>query len=860
MGEMMELVINKTIEFVSRRRWVSIFQLLTLAMGLTVVGLPGAAIGQLEKDPRPYIDREPFEIIVFATGQAYEIEPMDKLDHNQPLPRRGKAVFQLLDEADPEFAFVAPWNRISEVKSYAKLILEEAKRLEKNEETLAEAYRFYNYLLYHPQFEGNRPEIDLFPILVRDAVASAKAGEWFDALVCFEELKKNHAGKRFAGLGDIKTASDGITACYRNILKQIYDQRAERQVYQQLRRMLAGGLERHPRELQELNQQWTETMNQDALQYLDELKDAVAKELPVEAQDVLRKMKDVSPTLPQLPMFEKRVRELYPMVIVGVDQLAKVADPRIMESWPARRTGRLLRSQLLNFIRQDEDGGIYEFPYGRIQLTGEDNDELVFMLSDPETWGNVPPISSIELAHLLEATATPGEDFYHPLWGRILDSVEVTDPRTVKAKLRYAFLLPTSLLQVPLLDTNDKDASDGAYEIELRREDGRILYRPNSMFGEVDMTERPRILERRLEDATQASELIQTGAVDVLARVYPGEIPKLQRDPNVVVRRYQIPTVHWLIPNLRRPGEGEGEWPPSAEWVNNPLFRRGLLYAIDRDKLVNHILTNEQPLDGYEVISGPFPVGIDESDPLMYANNFRVRPLPHSQDLGRVFIDMTASQIKAMRRREADRERDRRIREGEQVETVQADGEVKEGEVAVIPLPKPPKLVLVHPKGTQAATICSFVVRYWKTIGIDAELRELPDGESMPSDDNWDFVFTECSMQEPLVDARRIFGQTGLIRNIDASVEQALDRIDRVRNWQAAGASLRNLHEKVYNEVTILPLWQVPQYYAYRPSVRNIGYDINSLYQNAEQWRVDVVPDGSTQAGTASKTYTAVQK
>lgn len=828
------------------RKFANIGVLLVSLVSLMILMPQMLSAQALEKDPRPLIDREPFQVIVFATGQSYEIEPLPLKVYNPelPLPKRGKFGFQLLDEADPSFVFVAPWNRVSEIKTFATLILEEAKRLEKSDETLAEAYRFYNYLLYHPQFEGNRPEIDLFPILVRDAVASAKASEWFDALVCFEELKRSFPGKRFSGLGEIKTASNGITACYRNILDAMYEGRGERHVYQQMRRVLATGMERHRRELEELNEKWVEVMNRDALQYLAELEQAVKANQPVEAQDTLRKMKDVSPNLPQLPEFEKQVRTQFPMVIVGVSELPPVADPRIIESWPARRTGTLLRSQLTRFVRQDENGGIYDFPYGRIQMVGENNDQLEIRLSDPEQWKGIPDVTSIQIARLLEAAATPGQDFYHPLWHRILDSVEVKDPRTIKVQLRYSFLLPTSLLQIPLLSTQEASASDGPYEVEKRRDDGRVLYRPNSLYAGETADQQPRILERRVLDASQATQMLQSGAIDILERVYPGEIPKLQRDPEIEVRRYQIPTVHWLIPNLRRPGE---ELTESAEWVNNPLFRKGLLYAIDRDKLVNNILTNEQPLDGYEVISGPFPVGIDESDPLMYANNFRIKSVPHNRDLGRVFIDMTASQIKAVRKRKEEAERKERIKNGEVVEVeAQIDPDANPDEVIVIPLPKPPKLILAHPRDAQAETICAFVVRYWKTIGIEAELRELPAGQYMPPDDKWDFVFTECSMQEPLVDARRIFGQTGLIKTIDASVEQALDRIDRVRNWQAAGSSLRNLHEKVYNEVTILPLWQVPQYYAYRPSVRNIGFEINTLYQNAARWRTDVSVEDST--------------
>ncbi|MDP1561103.1 MAG: hypothetical protein Q8M16_06875, partial [Pirellulaceae bacterium] len=77
-------------------------------------------------------------------------------------------------------------------------------------------------------------------------------------------------------------------------------------------------------------------------------------------------------------------------------------------------------------------------------------------------------------------------------------------------------------------------------------------------------------------------------------------------------------------------------------------------------------------------------------------------------------------------------------------------------------------------------------------------------------------------------------------KEINSSVEHALDRIDRVRNWQGAGSALRNLHEKVHNDTTILPLWQVPQYYAFRSDVRNVGFDLNTLYQNVDQWRIEL--------------------
>lgn len=796
----------------------------------------------LGSDPRPIIDREPFDRLSFNTGQSYDVFPLDAPPPEQR-PKRGKLIFKLLDEPDGTVSYAAPWNAVAEIKSFAEIILETAKALEARGD-LGEAYRYYNYLLTHPQFEGKRPDVDRFTILVRDAGTSLMANEYWDALVCFEELKANFPAKRFSLPEDIKTAGGGIEFCFSKILAQKYEQK----LYRQIREFLASGIQRHPRELTEMRDQWTKRIQDDALELVDELEAALERQQPVLAQDLFRSMMDIAPDLPQAEQFRSMILQRYPMVIVGVDQLPPVRDTRLIESWAARRTGSLVRSQLMEFQRQDEDGGVYRFAHGRMESTGEEGADFRLRLQNEEEWENIPPTTSAELARLLETAAIEGNDSFHPLWARVLESIEVEDPQTVHVRLRYPFLLPAALLQLPFMPSN-LPTSDGPYQVD-KVEAERVLYRPNQPNpnfvakenSSSTSVQRPLLLEREITDATRASDLLLSGSIDVLDRVFPTELMKLQRDPNIQVRRYQIPSVHWLIPNLRN------------DWVSNPLFRRGLLYGIDRQKLVRQVMTNDQPLDGFEVISGPFPVGITESDPLMYANNFKIRPVPFNKDLGQVFIQMAAAQIYAMNLRKAEMERKAAIARGDISEddsivqetpktktVIGEDGQEKEVDIEV-PLPKPPEMVLVHPKGTQAATICSFVARYWGSIGVKVKLRELPEGQYFPAedDDDYDFVFVECTMQEPLVDARRIFGQTGLVKTIDASVEQSLDRIDRVRNWQAAGSSLRNLHEKVYNEMTILPLWQVPQYYAYRSNVRNLGFDINSLYQNVEQWRVEL--------------------
>ncbi|MDP1562075.1 MAG: ABC transporter substrate-binding protein, partial [Pirellulaceae bacterium] len=719
-------------------------------------------------DSRPIIDRDPFDLLIFSGGQSYEILPLG-LPFGEALPRRGKALFKLMEEPDATITYAAPWNMIAEVRPFSGIILEVAKRLEAKNE-LSEAYRYYNYLMNHPMFEGRRPKIDLFEIMVRDAGASLMEKSYWDALTCFEELKSKFPGRRFNLGSDIKTANEGIQFCAARLIEEKYEQK----LFRQVRDLLATISQRHEREIATLNQEWTARIHEDALKHLDSLNEALAQGDPVLAQDRLRTMLDIAPDLPQAVELRKMIIEKYPMIIVGVDQLPPVRDPRIIESWASRRTGKLVRKLLMEFVKQDEDGGVYRFELGSIDAIGEEGRDYRFRLrmDDPEA----PVLSSMQMAQMLDQVATPGHNYFHPVWARALKSVEVEDTDRVRFRLNHPYLLPTALLQIPFLPT-DREGSDGPYEI-MRVEPERVLYGPNTQATKQQsesVRNQPLLVEKLQADPTRGTELLMSGSIDVLDRVFPGELLRLQQAAGIEVRRYQIPSVHWLIPN------------PRNEWTRNQAFRRGLLYAIDREKLVRQILTNDQELDGYQVISGPFPVGMDESDPLMYANNFKIRPVPYSQDLGAVFVQMAASQIQALNRRIAEAKIRAAVARGdlteEQAVLATAElgpdpSEVRPADVASdrdkpsedqappppADLPKPPELILAYPKGAQPETICGFVARNWGAIGIKVKLVELPEGLVMPPDDNYDFVFVECTMQEPLVDARRIFGRTGLVK------------------------------------------------------------------------------------------------
>ena len=126
----------------------------------------------------------------------------------------------------------------------------------------------------------------------------------------------------------------------------------------------------------------------------------------------------------------------------------------------------------------------------------------------------------------------------------------------------------------------------------------------------------------------------------------------------------------------------------------------------------------------------------------------------------------------------------------------------------------------------------------WGELGIKVELRELEPGQTVPPDDDWDFLYYEMSMQEPLTDVDKLFGEEGLVKELSAPVLQSMRRLGYADSWQVAGLTLRRMHRQIRNDVTILPLWQLKEHYAFRDNLREVGRNAVHLYQNVDGWKI----------------------
>jgi hypothetical protein len=101
-----------------------------------------------------------------------------------------------------------------------------------------------------------------------------------------------------------------------------------------------------------------------------------------------------------------------------------------------------------------------------------------------------------------------------------------------------------------------------------------------------------------------------------------------------------------------------------------------------------------------------------------------------------------------------------------------------------------------------------------------------------------DLTFVELFVTEPIFDMARLFGAEGLIPPTSSHIRLAVQSAQRSATWGQASDRLHQLHRLLHEDLTVLPLWQLPEYYAYRKNLQGIEPKLIALYQDVDRWRV----------------------
>ncbi len=744
----------------------------------------------------PFVDGEAFDVIYLNKSGENAILKITPLENppTRPLPDRGELVFAFPTDVDEKFE--VPFASIEKFTTFNELLVEEAEAWIK-EKRFAEAFRN----LFHVYNRGGKEDpamVDsLMSCLFLDGKENYESGEYELALSIYEDIYQSDPN---FDVEDIDTSLINIVmACHNGIIKK----RFEKEDYVGVRKSLASVVAQYGEKASKLESEWTTNFRQRS----DDLialarQHAEHPKKGREAHLAANQAEQMSPGRDEVNDLKAELLLKFPMIIVGVSQDAADADPNRNEHFGSRRVGRLTQRTMIENTGVTDEGGKFEFLNGTFFPADEMGLKYTLEIDDSVPEFGVPETSAYRVSSRLLSLADEESAIYKPAWAKILESVEIEDRNRVSFTLRTPFVRPEALLKIPYAEPGpDGQPVQNGYYVMTAEEKRLKTFEVNPRYPRQPDRQHPVIVEQLFPDASVAVDQLIAGNINIVDRVPIADLKRLKATPNIKVRSYLLPSVHMLVPKIR------------SEVAKDPNFRNGLSHAIDRRLLVKDVICGGEEVDGCDVLSGPFPIGTEENDQIAYGYDVKVRPLAFNALMGSVMVNLSLGPQPPVRPE---------------------------------PIPSP-VLVIAHSDSSTATDAAAVIARMWTEIGVESTTRELKDGNTVPDDDEWDFLYIAVTMEEPLVDAADVIGPEGFAKNVSAPIEQTLRNLSYSQNWQSACSDLRRLHRQTAVDLSVIPLWQVKEHYAYRTTVREIGRDLIHLYQNVDRWRIDLTAEEEQQ-------------
>ncbi len=314
----------------------------------------------------------------------------------------------------------------------------------------------------------------------------------------------------------------------------------------------------------------------------------------------------------------------FPYVTVGVAETSPRQPTHRFDDWASLRSSALTQPLLVKETGFGAEGGIYQSRFGTWTLD-ESGRELTFKLDATATNAATGFLTSDAVARYLLSLSTPGNPSFRGDIASLLQCVSISG-NSVALHLKRVHVRPESLFQVPpptaTTHANGDPSSSGDFTI-ADYTPNQVVFAATQSFASESGKLRA-IVEETLPSDEAAFTALRNGDVDVLDRVPPWQLERLRSLSDIRVGTYKLPTVHVLIPNLKRPLLAKRE------------FRRALCYGIDRKWIVNRVLSGGATMPGFEPISGPFPTGTSLGDPIRYAYNSQIDPRPFEPRLASI--------------------------------------------------------------------------------------------------------------------------------------------------------------------------------------------------------------------------------
>jgi ABC-type transport system substrate-binding protein len=769
-----------------------------------------------EDENLPFYRRQPHEELHLRDGKTKDgkekvaivkIRPLQL--ENDELPKSIIAEIQvrLLDR---DQIYTLQRGKILRWLRFRDLILREAERLVEAGKTdpkkFDEAFYYYQHLRANYQDKLATLNASTARFHVEEARSYLPAGRHAQALALLNLAFELHP--ETPGLADVMAET----------IQKLFDGYLAQQKFASARALLTGFQQKFPQHPSAAT--WQGQLSTEAQKLFDQAKAHYEAQRLHEAREMALRSVSIWPLDDARKLLDEAQRRS-PRIVVGVTEPAVRLDPQRLDDWAARRSGRLPHRMLLEFTGHGSLGGQYRCPLGpdpRHEALGR---QLVLELNPKIAWSDGQGmLTAADVCRHLMAMADQGDQAaYRDDWAELFVAARVRNDVEVVIDLRRSHVHPDGLLQTVVLPWYQRakqavPATLGPFVVQQSAA-GEVRYRANPRYFAAGAAQPKEIVERHFSSGRAAVTALRNGEIAALDRVNPWDVDRLQAVSYLVTRPYAVPTVHCLIPH------------PDHKLLARRTFRRCLESAIHRQKILDELLKgSRQP--GNQLISGPFPAGIDKNDPRGYAYDYSVPPRPYDRALAVTLLNLAVAQENVARKKREE-----------------------------APLEAVPPLVLLHPPHDVARVACKEIKTQLEKLGLTINLQEQLSAAGASSEP-YDLRYAELALWEPVIDAHRVLGPGGIVGRTSSYMSLALRDLAQAEDWERVLPKLQYIHRLAHEELPLIPLWQLADYFAHHRDLKGVGENCVSLYQNIEEWQtppaiLNTAPEATAAAKPASK-------
>ncbi|MBY0585730.1 hypothetical protein K2X85_01050 [bacterium] len=408
------------------------------------------------------------------------------------------------------------------------------------------------------------------------------------------------------------------------------------------------------------------------------------------------------------------------------------------------------------------------------------NRRVIIRIADGRRWPDTgKDVSILDVHRLWSESCRPESPFYHPALARLVVGLTVEHPSGLVIDFERPQPRPEVWLTLPLISLNARSESNwsglGPFAM-VSKEEGQVRYQTNKDYGLAGKPIVQQVTERVIPHSPDRLRAFAHEEIDLALDLPPSYWPIAQNLPRAKLIRRQAPTVFALQFNFRQ------------AFLRDRTVRRAIRYGLDTDTITRKLGLSKEDVVRPTTI---WPVG---------SFGYDTSIVPAKGDLVLSKTLLSASQKK----------------------------------FGVIP-----SLRLVHTGSEADRQACEAIAQDLSRVGLRITVASF-DPRSPVSPLSADLRYVGLTIKDPVFDVMTFLTRDNptLAEFSGPWLRQLLVDLVDVPNQSAARDLLPRLHRVLFDDVSVLPLWQYHERWLVSDRVSGIPSSSENVYDGVADWQV----------------------